>query len=671
VRRSLRWTAAALGVAAATAGLPALPAQADVGYLVASTADSGVGTLRNAIIWANGHPGPDPIVFRLPGTGPGVIEPRTDLPVVTDPVVIAGYTEPDAAPATATTPATPTVVINGRNVTNGLVIDTDDSTVSGLVVHSVAGIAGHCGGVGICVTGNRNVVRGNYVGVGNGGAGALANARQGVSVEGDDNVVGGSSPEDRNVISGNLREGVLVEGFGNHVIGNRIGTSADGTAAVANNDDGIHVFGDASRLGQTAEITGNLVSGNDLNGIELDSSAAGCLVQGNLVGTDRTGTKGLANGTGILVESDGNQLGGPDEVSANVVSGNAGNGLTIANVAEYNQVVGNLIGPGPGPTLIGNGGFGIELDSDHLNVIGWADPGGGNAIAGNRDDGIRVNGDDQLIQANLIGFTRWPASAGLAPMPNLGDGISVSADGALIGDVGPDSGNVIGVNFGHGILLEDSANDALVRSNHIGVDTTGAGSLGNRGSGIRVDGTGNTIGGADASANTIAWNAQGGITVSDVGLDNPILGNSVFANIGLGIDLLNPVPLPPAGVTANDAGDADTGANRRQNYPEIASAQTVGGVTTISFTLNSTAGTRFRVELFAAATCDPSGNGEATTYLGSMNVRTPPAANVTGGTTTTGVSTPSGTVVVATATELTTTGAFASTSEFSMCFVVT
>jgi len=63
-------------------------------FLVSSTADSGPGSLRQAILDANAHPGADSIVFNIPGLGLHTISPSTALPTISDAVTIDGSTQP-------------------------------------------------------------------------------------------------------------------------------------------------------------------------------------------------------------------------------------------------------------------------------------------------------------------------------------------------------------------------------------------------------------------------------------------------------------------------------------------------------------------------------------------------------------------------------------------------
>jgi uncharacterized repeat protein (TIGR01451 family) len=156
------------------------------------------------------------------------------------------------------------------------------------------------------------------------------------------------------------------------------------------------------------------------------------------------------------------------------------------------------------------------------------------------------------------------------------------------------------------------------------------------------------IGGFGApQGNRIAFNQQNGVRIVS-GANNAILANRVFQNGQLGIDL------GPAGVTPNDAGDADSGANDLQNFPVLSSAP--NGV---QGTLSSTPNTLFRIDFYANTACDASGNGEGATFLQSMNVGT----DASGLAPIPAITVASGTFVTATATSPT-----LSTSEFSACF---
>src|SRR5262249_10125290 len=169
---------------------------------------------------------------------------------------------------------------------------------------------------------------------------------------------------------------------------------------------------------------------------------------------------------------------------------------------------------------------------------------------------------------------------------------------------GPGPGPV--VNFGF--------TGTQIQGNLIGTNAAGTGALGNGNDGIVLNGSGNSVGGTTAAArNVIAFNVGVGVKVIN-GTGNTILGNSIFSNAGLGIDLGGD------GGTPNDAGDADTGANDLQNFPVITSVSSAAGNVRIGGPYNSTPTSQFRIEFFSNAACNagpPNNFGEGQAFLGS------------------------------------------------------
>jgi uncharacterized repeat protein (TIGR01451 family) len=210
-----------------------------------------------------------------------------------------------------------------------------------------------------------------------------------------------------------------------------------------------------------------------------------------------------------------------------------------------------------------------------------------------------------------------------------------------IGGAGLGQGNLISGNTGNAVDLTSPNN--LVEGNTIGLNAAGA-ALSN-GTGVRITATGNTV-----RTNTIASNSGNGVNVAS-GTRNAILSNQIRSNGALGINL------GTAGVSPNDLGDGDTGANNLQNFPVLTAM--AGGV---QATLNSTANASFTVQFFGNAACDSSGNGEGETFLGAAAVTT----NASGNVTVPLFSVSAGQIVSATATNTSTND----TSEFSACVTV-
>src|SRR5206468_9640092 len=112
--------------------------------------------------------------------------------------------------------------------------------------------------------------------------------------------IGGITPDARNLISGNAANGIsLGSGSGNTVQGNLIGTDVTGTLALGNALVGVATGGSVSNalVGGTTVDARNIISANN-RGIALASSSSNNTVQGNFIGTDITGTIALPNPNG-------------------------------------------------------------------------------------------------------------------------------------------------------------------------------------------------------------------------------------------------------------------------------------------------------------------------------------------------------------------------------------
>ncbi len=209
-------------------------------------------------------------------------------------------------------------------------------------------------------------------------------------------------------------------------------------------------------------------------------------------------------------------------------------------------------------------------------------------------------------------------SAGTAALGNGRSGIFFGGEGRAV------TGNLISGNREHGLFLfREGTAPNRVQGNRIGTDITGTAAIGNVGNGVHASGGPNTIGGTDSSqGNVIAFNGGAGVALpADFGLFAAILSNSIFSNVGLGIDLGDD------GVTPNDVCDGDTGPNDLQNFPVISGVDGSASSTTIQGQLNSTPSTAYLLQFFASAAADPSGFGEGANLLGSTMVTTDSACN--------------------------------------------
>ena len=332
----------------------------------------------------------DQIAFNIPGTGLHTIAPASDLPMITKPVTIDGYTQPGSSPNTLAigNNAVFAIDLSGVNFSapcHGLQVRANNTTTRGLAIHFCGAPLDIRG-----ATGSR--VLGNFLGTDPTGSvidwPSIAYVLYLENVT--NSTIGGTAPADRNLISGGADGGgIFINAFapsfssGNVVQGNYIGTNAAGTAVPPNPGSQpqvvgilVGVNGTNNLIGGTAAGAGNLISGNLDNGVVLGGSGnASNVVQGNRIGTDATGTapvpngSTLGNGSGISVSGDNNIIGGTAPGAGNVIAN------TLGSFARGGQGHGSgvVVFVGTGHTIRGNsiysnGGLGIDLKDDGVTA---------------------------------------------------------------------------------------------------------------------------------------------------------------------------------------------------------------------------------------------------------------------------------------------------------------
>lgn len=577
-------------------------------FVVTNANNHGSGSLREAIINANATLGPDTIVFNIPGTGVKTINLLIALPEITDRVVIDGTTQPGYA-------GTPLIELDGLGLgsnAHGLVIKASNSTVRGLSIGNFRN--NH----GIWLNGSdNNTIQGNYIGVAANGTTARQNFRGIVLTNSSNNTIGGTTAATRNVISGNAATGIEITGNANIVRGNFIGTNAAGTEALPN-PGGVSINNVESTnnvIGGTAAGAGNLISGNQFG---ISTTGTGTTIQGNLIGTDITGTKRISNSTGIQAIGTNMLIGGITAGARNVVSGNSFQGVFVRGAGS--KVQGNYIGTDiTGALALGNFGSGVVAGDNVL--IGGTVPEARNIIsansgAGNVALGQNNSGSAATVQGNYIGTD----VTGTRALGGSVAGIHIITSNHLIGGLVTTmrnviSGNSVGIQMGAGFSGGTVGN--VIQGNFIGLNAAGTDPLPNTNQGIAIfDAANNTIGGTQSGAgNRIAFNGGPGVTIT-TGTGNSIRRNSIFSNNGLGIDLgVN-------GVTANDIDDGDTGANHLQNFPVITGTMSTSSSMTIQGSLKSIPNTTFQIDFYSNSAVDPSGNGEGAQFINSTPVTT-------------------------------------------------
>jgi hypothetical protein len=423
-----------------------------------------------------------------------------------------------------------------------------------------------------------NVIAGNYIGLNAAGTAFVKNPKNVGSNTNDieivgasNNLIGGTTPGSRNVISGGRLDnvdrgsGILINGqnsvaSGNVVQGNYIGTDATGTVGIVNNS-GVYIDTAKNTLvGGTTPAARNIIAAGNTTGVQIDgsvaadgSAATGNVIEGNYIGTDVTGTVAIGNNDGVAITvANDNVIGGTAPGAGNLISGNRTNGVLIESPRDTtgtngtvarNTVAGNLIGTNAaGTAAIGNP-LGVSINGGVANTIGGTTAAARNVITGFTRSGVLIFSDPNLPGSNAFS-------------------------------------NVVEGNF-------------------IGTDITGVNNLNNgQGSGVYIDTSSNNhVGDAVAGAgNTIAYTLRGVAVVNAVG--DAILGNAIFASGFRSIDL------------------ASGNGNNNEPAPVLTGAASSGpNQITVTGSLNSTGAAPFRIEFFST----PIAASESRVYLGATN----------------------------------------------------
>lgn len=492
-------------------------------------------TLRQAIQLANSSPGADTIAFNIPGCGPHKIQPLSELPIITQPVSIQGFTQPCWN-------GSPRIEINGSLITgagaDGLKIRASNSYINQLAVNQFPGFDNGqsiVGGNGITIentvsstANNNNTVWFNYIGVDPNGSTDRGNYGAGLNIfDSDSNLIMG------NTISGNDGTGISVTaGNNNNIIGNKIGVNAAGTAKLPNSS-GMFLTGNNNSIGD-ASNNGNTISGNGRQRqppnentcagigifipplVSLETGALltnGNNIVGNKIGTNPAGTAPLGNcSQGITTDPlTTTTIGSITEAGRNIVSDN---GYDAIHCGIYNYIYTqseggycSIAGNNIGTDITGT----VALPNDSRNVLSGAAPPSGvvtlynnitlsnigapggttqggactgfcNLISGN-DSQLstgaieRYNSGLVIISNNFVGTNK----NGTAALPNRISGIYATDSDTFIGGYDTEEnvnfGNLVSGNKWLGIHVSwwaASSNATFdIESNLVGTDTTG------------------------------------------------------------------------------------------------------------------------------------------------------------------------------------------------------
>src|SRR5439155_13012598 len=175
-------------------------------------------------------------------------------------------------------------------------------------------------------------------------------------------------------------------------------------------------------IGGTTSAARNIISGNTspntARGVWMNNGAAGNMVEGNYIGLNAAGTGSLPNDIGVLIEvgsgtilgSHNNTVGGTVAGAGNFISGNSGLGILITGSGtSINLVEGNTIGLNAAatPAALPNG-TGVSIASGASNnTIGGTTTAAANVISGNTSGaGVLItdaNTTGNTVEGNFIG----------------------------------------------------------------------------------------------------------------------------------------------------------------------------------------------------------------------------------------------------------------------------
>ncbi|MBC7187606.1 MAG: right-handed parallel beta-helix repeat-containing protein [Calditrichaeota bacterium] len=359
-------------------------------YIVSNCQDDGAGSLRDAIRQADNHAGADTIIFQIPLDAAGFdselgiwrIETRSELTVNNDGLLIDGRSQA-AFIGRDTNRDGPEIVLTPAvaDISSGLALYGKHNHIDALTINGFRAFQ-------ISIDGDSNKVTGCYIGTDATGLRQGGYSTTGIDIRsGRGNIIGGLQGRDRNVIAGLIHGIAIVYGAAfNTICGNYIGVNAAGGDTLGNTGDGIFL---SSSAHHNLIGPGNVIGGNTYGIYFLEGCGDSNRVVGNFIGTDANGVKRLGNhGAGLYLNNGGAYtfIGGVETSERNLISGND-TGISLWGAgAHHVQIAGSFIGTDVfGTVPLPNRGHGILLESTPSNNIGP-----NNLIAFNDGSGIAI-----------------------------------------------------------------------------------------------------------------------------------------------------------------------------------------------------------------------------------------------------------------------------------------
>jgi trimeric autotransporter adhesin len=359
-----------------------------------------------------------------------------------------------------------------RNIIGGQATGANDPTAN-VFVRPPQGnlISGNrANGVLINNRATQNLLSGNFVGTTASGNSTLGNRLDGVAVDhaNGNQLIGCTFRQAPfvfyNVLGGNGQNGLRVTNSNDTTVqANFMGAGANNATIVANGGDGLLISGSSknTQVGGVIPL-GNVIAGNDQNGIEVRDTASGFTSFNTFAGIFAFAGAAPNKRDGILITSSG----GDNLIRTCIVSGNLGNGIELGGDATGVQVTDTAVGTNTSiKSPIPNGGSGIVISGRaHDNAIGGfqhsVEP--QVTISSNDGNGIAVIGSahDNLVFNTFIGTD----FAGVHSLPNMLDGIYLGpgTSSTTIGGSSPSAPTKVFSSLGNGVTIRSSRGNMIV-----------------------------------------------------------------------------------------------------------------------------------------------------------------------------------------------------------------
>jgi hypothetical protein len=363
-------------------------------FTVTNTADTGPGSLRQAILDANAQTGGfacngHQIAFAIPGDGLHTIQPLSALPALLITINLDGFTQPGSVPNSASQGNNSVIAIelDGSLAGNadGLLLSSSTCTAGGSIIRGLAinrfegagiRLETFCSPPMICAVGNV-LIFGNFIGTDATGSIAMGNGfgatlQPGIALGSNssrtivgDQVLEEGGPNtpiaaDHNVISANALDGILLDStppaavsFDQRIRNNTIGLNAAGTAALPNGRHGIY----ATTLSDATRVQDNLIAGNLGDGVRILGNVSPSNIERNGIGIGENGAPFGNGGDGLHVGGGSTQITmgfryvfSPFENAS--IANNVGAGVFVDDTSTVDGVA---------LSIAGNGGIAFDL----------------------------------------------------------------------------------------------------------------------------------------------------------------------------------------------------------------------------------------------------------------------------------------------------------------------